>query len=154
MTDISDVTHGFTKLGNGIIAKKITIQQDLIATGHSNKDEPTKTFNIKVQNNSGGTADTFMTMTNTGSTKSTEITGNLNITGNLTVADAAVGGGASSIIDQSDENDTVKNAIANALTGVTYTNSAFSDNYSIVNSIGDNLIRLITIANNDNMKEK
>ena len=151
MTDISDVTHGFTKLGKGIIAKKITIQQDLIATGHSNKDEPTKTFNIKLQNNSGGTADTFMTMTNTGSTKSTEITGNLNITGNLTVADAAVGGG-SSIIDQSNENDTVKNAIANALDDVTYTNSAFSDNYSIVNSIGDNLIRLITIANNDNMK--
>ena len=92
-----------------------------------------------------------MTMTNTGSTKSTEITGNLNITGNLTVADAAVGGGASSIIDQSDENDTVKNDIANALAGLKYTNSAFSDNYSIVNSIGDNLIRLIT-ADNDNMK--
>ena len=70
MSDITDTKHSLANTGNGIIAKRVTLQQDLIATGNSDKDGANKTFNIKVQKAgtpSNDTPDTFMTMTNSNS---------------------------------------------------------------------------------------
>ena len=82
MSDITDTKHSLANTGNGIIAKRVTLQQDLIATGNSDKDGASKTFNIKVQKAgtpSSDTPDTFMTMTNGDGVQTTTINTDLAI---------------------------------------------------------------------------